>query len=136
MLPGEQAAKNTVLIVDDDPSLVKATSRLLHSMGFKALSAAGGREAIEICRSATNEISVVLLDLVLSGESSLELLRQLRSLRPEMKVILTSGYGKQESIAQFEGFPLDGFLLKPYGYIELENTIKSVLARASRTSNK
>ena len=127
MMPGERGATNTVLIVDDDPSLVRATSRLLRSMGFEVQSAGGGREAVEICRSATSEISVVLLDLVLSGESSLELLRQLRALLPGIKVILTSGYSKQESVGQFEGVPLDGFLRKPFGYIELESAIKAAL---------
>ncbi len=135
MTSGERTAK-TVLVVDDDPSLVKATSRLLRSMGFEVLSAAGGGEAAEICRSGTNEIGVVLLDLVLSGESSLESLRQLRILRPEIKVILTSGYDMKESLAKFEGVPLDGFLRKPFGYIELENAIKTVLARAPRSTKE
>ncbi len=135
MTSGERTAK-TVLVVDDDPSLVKATSRLLRSMGFEVLSAAGGGEAAEICRSGTNEIGVVLLDVVLSGESSQETLRQLRSLHPGIKVILTSGYGKQESVAQFSDFRLDGFLRKPFGYIELESAIKAALARSARATEE
>ncbi len=134
--PEKSTAVITVLIIDDDPSLVKATSRLLRSMGFDVLIATGGREAVEICRAGAKEISVVLLDLMLSGEFSTETLRQLRSFRPAIKVILTSGHDKQESVSRFAGLRLDGFLRKPFGYAELESTIRAVLSHAPRTTDK
>ncbi len=133
---GKDPAESTVLIVDDDPSLARAASRLLRSMGFKVLIAHGGREAIEICRVRVNEIDVVLLDLVLSEMSSLETLQQLRSMSPGIKVILTSGYGKQESAARFAEMQPDGYLPKPFGYFELESAIRVALARVSRAADK
>ncbi len=135
-IPGNRTAESIVLLVDDEPSLVSAVSRLLRTMGFKVLIATSGQEAIETCQASADEIDIVLLDLFLSGVSSLETLRQLRSLCPGIKVILTSGHDRKESVAQFADLQLDGFLMKPFGYTELENAIKAALARTRRNPNE
>jgi DNA-binding NtrC family response regulator len=122
-----RVSETTVLVVDDEPTLARAAARLLRSMGFQVQIAAGGREAVEICLAHGDEIDVVLLDVVLREMSSAETLRQMRSLRPGIKAILTSGYGKQESMVGFAGIRLDGFVPKPFGYTELENAIRAAL---------
>ncbi len=136
LIPGNRTDESIVLVVDDEPSLVRAVSRLLRAMGFKVLIATSGQEALETCQACADEIDIVLLDLFLSGVSCLETLRQLRSLYPGIKVILTSGHDRKESVAQFVDLHLDGFLMKPYGYMELENAIKAALAHTPRTPNK
>ncbi len=120
-------SEGTVLIVDDEPTVTKAASRLLRSMGFEVYIAGGGREAVEICRAHGDDIDVVLLDLVLEQTSSQEVLLQMRVLRPGIKVILMTGYGKQESMDRFADMRLDGFVAKPFGYTELENAVRAVL---------
>jgi DNA-binding NtrC family response regulator len=128
VMSGKRLSEGTVLVVDDDQSLAKAASRLLQSMRFDVLVAMGGHEAVEICRVRGEEINVVLLDLFLQEMTSMETLRQMRSLHPGIKVILMSGYGKQESAARFPGMRLDGFVAKPFGYTELENAIRAAIA--------
>lgn len=125
----ENRLDGTVLVVDDEPSVTRAASRLLRTMGFKVLVATDGPEAVEICRARLGEIDLVLLDLVLPRMTSVETLRQLRSLCPGIKVMLTSGYSRQESGAGFRDMPLDGFVQKPFGYTELENAVRSALSR-------
>jgi len=129
VMSGKPQSKGTVLIIDDEPSIARAASRLLHSMGFEALVATAGQEAVEICQARGDEIDVVLLDVVLETTTSLETLRQIRALRPEVKVILTSGYDKAESMDGFAGLRLDGFVPKPFDYAELENAVRAALAR-------
>ena len=124
---GERTNEGTVLVVDDEPSLTRSVARLLRSMGFEVCVAAGGREAVEICRARGAEIDVVLLDVFLQEMPSMETLRQLRSLHSGIKVILTSGYDQQESVDGFAGMRLDGFIAKPFGYAELENAIRAAL---------
>jgi DNA-binding NtrC family response regulator len=126
---GKRSGEGTVLVVEDEPLMAKATSRLLHSMGFEVLVATTGQEAIEVCHARGDEIDVVLLDMVLRGMSSMETLRQMRSLRSEIKVILMSGYDKQESMDSFASMQLYGFVSKPFDYTELENTIRAALLR-------
>jgi len=122
-----------VLIVDDEPRLAKAASRLLTSMGFEVLIAEGGRQAVEICRAHADKIDLVLLDLVLREMTSMEALRQMRALHPAIKVILMSGYSKQESLDRFADVQPDGFLPKPFGYKELEALVRAALcAQGSR----
>ncbi len=116
-----------MLVIDDEPSVARAALRLLHSMGFDALAATRGHDAIEICRNHGGEIDVVLLDLVLQGMTSLETLNQISSLRPGVKVLVTSGYSNQESASRFSGMRPDGFVSKPFGYTELENAIRSLV---------
>ena len=127
VLSGKRSSKGTVLVVDDEPNMAKATMRLLKSMGFDVLVATAGRKAIEICCSPGNEIDFVLLDMVLPEMTSRETLLQIRSLRPEIKVILMSGHSEQESIDSFEDMQLNGFLSKPFGSAELENAIQAAL---------
>jgi DNA-binding NtrC family response regulator len=127
-MSGKCMRRGTVLVVDDDPSLTKAASRLLYAMGLEVLVAAASQEAVEICRARGKEIDAVLLDFFLQGTKSMETLRQMRSLHPGIKVILMSGYGKQESVDSFAGMRLDGFLSKPFGYTEFESKIRAALA--------
>ncbi len=135
-IPGNRTAESIVLVIDDEPSLMRAVSRLLRSMGFRVLAATSGQEAVEICQARADEIDIVLLDLFLSGVSSLGTLRQLRSLCPGIKVILTSGHDRKESAAQFADLQLCVFLMKPYGYMELERAIKATLAYTPRIPNE
>ncbi|MBP1608768.1 MAG: signal transduction histidine kinase, nitrogen specific, NtrB [Acidobacteria bacterium] len=134
VMSGKPQSEGSVLIIDDEPSVARTASRLLHSMGFEVLVATASQEAVEICRARSDEIDVVLLDAVLHETTSKETLRQIRSLRPEIKVILMSGYGKAESVDSFAGMRLDGFVPKPFGYTELESAIRAALARPPRAA--
>jgi len=127
IVSGNRACKGIVLVVDDEPCLVKSASRLLSSMGFEVLIAEGGPQAVEICRARGHEIDLVLLDLVLREMTSVEPLRQMRALRPDIKVILTSGYSEQECLDHFAGAMPDRFLQKPFGYEALNTAMQTVL---------
>jgi DNA-binding NtrC family response regulator len=127
-MSGKRLSRGAVLVVDDEPCIHRAASRLLHSMGFEVLVAMAAQEAVEICRARGEEIDVVLLDLFLQGTRSLDTLRQMRSLHPGIKVILMSGYSKLEFADDLAGVRIDGYLTKPFGYIEAENAIRAALA--------
>jgi len=129
---GRRLSEGTVLIVDDEPTLIRAASRLLKTMGFNVLVAAGGGEAIEIFHARADRIDVILLDLILPEMTSVETLRRLRSIRPGIKVILTSGFSKEESVARFGSTPPDGFVAKPFGYSELESAVRDAMGLAPK----
>ena len=87
-------------------------------MGFAVLTANDGREGVEVFRANAENIRAVLLDLTmphLDGEGAF---RELRLLRPEVRVLLMSGFNEQEAIIRFVGKGLAGFLQKPF---KLEN---------------
>lgn len=126
-MAGSRPCEGIVLIVDDEPCLAKSAARLLSSMGFEVLIAEGGSQAVEVCRTRGQEIDLVLLDLVLREMTSMETLRQMRALHPDIKVILTSGYSKQECLDRLTDKMPDHFLQKPFGYAELNAVVQALL---------
>ena len=82
----------TILIVDDDELVLTFTQNLIESLGYRVLSASNGRDALEMLRQST-PIDLLFTDVVMPGAMSGPLLvAEARRLRPELKVLYTSGY--------------------------------------------
>ncbi|MDR3567366.1 MAG: PAS domain S-box protein [Syntrophobacteraceae bacterium] len=123
--PGEGAG--FVLVVDDDCALRNLAAKMLGRLGRRVLTAAGGLEAIEVLRARESETRLVLLDLTMPGMNGWETLAGLRALRPDIAVILASGYDKAQAMeGSHTEFP-QTFLHKPYGMMELKQAIDKVL---------
>ena len=117
-----------VLVVDDEATVLRTAVRMLESFGFSVLTAANGREGVERFRAAADEIRAVLLDLTmphLDGEGTF---RELRRLRPEVRVLLMSGYDEQEAVHRFVDQGLAGFVQKPFRVEILRQRLKEILA--------
>jgi PAS domain S-box-containing protein len=102
-----------VLIVDDEPAIRKLASALLRRRGIPVFEASNGREAIE-CLAATHGIQAVVLDITmpeLHGDAALPAIRELR---PDIQVIISSGYSDTEVREYFRAMNVAGFLPKPY----------------------
>jgi len=116
----------TVLVVDDDESVVQLASETLERAGFRALGFSDVSEAIAAFRRRADEISVVLLDRTmpeLSGEAAFA---ELRSIRPDAPIVLVSGYTEEIARQAFAGKGLAGFVQKPF--------LPATLVRAVRTA--
>jgi signal transduction histidine kinase/ActR/RegA family two-component response regulator len=83
-------ATPTVLVVDDEVSVLTATSRLLERRGFRTLTAETPADALQIAAHADRHIHVVLLDLRMPGRSAVEMLDQLHAVRPDVRIILAT----------------------------------------------
>ncbi|HVX66498.1 MAG TPA: PAS domain S-box protein [Bryobacteraceae bacterium] len=117
----------TVLVVDDE-EIVRATAQAtLERYGYEVLLAADGEEALACLRRAP-QIEVVLLDLTMPVMSGEEALYEMRRMRPDLRVVLSSGYNEVEAIRRFEGQGLSGFLQKPYTSDVLAEKMRSVMA--------
>ncbi len=116
----------TVLVVDDERGVRGFAQRLLSRAGFEVLLAADGEEALRVVRERS-DICLVLLDMTMprmSGEVAFE---ELRALRPDLRVILSSGYDEQDATSRFVGKGLAAFIAKPYDPDEFIETVRSVL---------
>jgi CheY-like chemotaxis protein len=131
--PGEVEAKGppapksaeTVLIVDDDPATIEVVSQLLEDQGFVVLTASNGTEASGLIRKEYSNIDLFLTDAVLPGRSGLELISEMRSLSPEMPVLLMSGYPAEFMGGQIRpDIPLLG---KPFSPGTLINRLRDLL---------
>ncbi len=118
-----------VLMVDDEPMIRDMARQILNSMGHKVVTAANGTEAVDIFRRHKDEIHCVLCDLTMPGMSGWETLKALRQIRPDIPVILCSGYDEASVMAQEHEEQAQVFLGKPYGKATLEAALARVFGR-------
>ena len=123
----EWRGSGVILAVDDEETIRIAAKKILERQGFTVLTAEDGLEALEIFRSRADEIVAVLLDLTMPRLDGEETLRELRRIRPEVRVILSSGYDEEETANRFAGKGLAGFVQKPYGIRPLVEKIRQAL---------
>jgi two-component system, cell cycle sensor histidine kinase and response regulator CckA len=115
-----------VLLVDDEESVLGIGAMKLKELGFMPVTARDGREAI--CEfQATPDIEFVVLDLNMPHMDGEQCFRELRQIRPDLKVIMTSGYNEMEVSQKFVGKGLAGFIQKPYKLSALREVIKRTL---------
>ena len=112
----------------DDEEIVRTTAKIaLERYGYEVLVAADGAEALDCLRNAPH-VTVVLLDLTMPIMSGEEALQEIRRMRPELRVILSSGYNEIEATRRFRGQGLSGFLQKPYTADVLGEKVKAAAA--------
>ena len=124
---GEWQGSGTVLVVDDEEEVRSVARMALEERGLRVLTASDGCEAVELFRRHAGEIGVVVLDMTMPGKGGEETFRDLRRIRPDVKVILSSGYNEQDAVNRFAGKGLAGFLHKPYRPSELVERIRQLL---------
>ena len=103
-----------VLVVDDEETVREVSVRILQSFGYTTDMAVDGREAVEKFRAAPSRYQVVLLDLTMPNLDGVEAFRQLRQIRPDVRVVLMSGFNEQDAVGRFTGKGLAGFVQKPF----------------------
>jgi len=104
----------TILVVDDEEAIRNLAIKILQRGGYDVVVAADGLEAIDQLRAHGDEITCVLLDMTMPRMSGEEAFSELRRIRPDLKVVLTSGHNEQTATQRFTGRDLAGFIQKPY----------------------
>jgi PAS domain S-box-containing protein len=121
--------RGSVLVVDDEETVRSTASLMLRKLGFDVMLVADGREAVAAFEAEPSRYSLVLMDLTmphLGGEQAFE---QLRRIRPDVGVLLMSGFNEQEAL--FTGKPLSSFIQKPFRFDELSAAVHGILADMS-----
>lgn len=124
----ETKLSGTVLVADDEEAVRGIARTALERSGFTVLTAADGRECVELFRERPNEIDAVVLDLTMPVLGGQDALAELRAIRPELPVILSSGYTEADVAARMgSGAGPTGFVQKPYRPSELVAAIRAAL---------
>ncbi len=126
--PAEQTAKasGTVLVVDDEEMLRNVAAAMLKSAGYEVILAEDGLDAVAKLKKHKDTIDCVLLDMKMPRMGGEEAFTEMRRIKPEIKVLLSSGYNEQTATNRFAGKGLAGFVQKPY-------TLKKILAKIAET---
>ena len=103
-----------VLVVDDEETVRSVLARMLRSFGYEAVVAANGQEAVQLFHAGRDDFRAVLLDLTMPELDGAETFREIHRMRPDLPVVLMSGYSEQDAVAKFGAAGLAGFLQKPF----------------------
>ncbi|MBI5724060.1 MAG: PAS domain S-box protein [Planctomycetes bacterium] len=125
-LPAQKLGHGLILVVDDEETVRTLGRKVLETGGYTVLTASDGGEALKIFRDNAGEIRAVLLDMTMPHMDGEETFRELRRIRPDVKVLLSSGYNEQDAINHFAGKGLAGFIQKPYAMKDLLDAIAKV----------
>ena len=120
-----------VLTVDDDLMVRSVARRLLQSFGLTVVEAAGGREAIDCFAADPDGIDAILLDLTMPDVGGPEVFREVRAIRPDVPIVLMSGYHEDEVGAAFDGDGLAGFVQKPFTPADLAKRMRVALGKSA-----
>jgi two-component system cell cycle sensor histidine kinase/response regulator CckA len=118
-----------VLLIDDDDSVRHILRRMLTNMGFQVIDAADGDAGARLFDQRASEVVLVIVDMTMPKLNGEETLRAIRQTRPDVPVILISGYNELEATRHFSSKGLAGFLEKPFTATLLSQKVHAALAR-------
>ena len=117
-----------MLVVDDEEPVLELTQEFLQRAGFRVLTAATGRAAVDWIRGDTERIDAVVLDLTMPDVDGEETFRAIRRIRPGIPIVLASGYDREHGARRLASEDVSGFVAKPYDPEELVEKIRASLA--------
>jgi PAS domain S-box-containing protein len=123
----EWHGSGTILLVDDEETLRTVGSRMLERLGFAVLTASDGGEAVERYRERQGEIDAVILDLTMPRMDGAEALGELLLVNPDVRVVLASGYAREDVMERFAGRGFTAFIQKPYTLDQLRYVLSGLV---------
>ncbi|MCE2882368.1 MAG: PAS domain S-box protein [Planctomycetaceae bacterium] len=118
----------TVLVVDDEPAVRDVFRQILQAFGLKVRTAQDGRAALEVLADPTVNIAGIVTDLHMPGMDGIELMREVRKSRPELRFILSSGRADRADTAAFKRLGVVAQLDKPFSMESLSEALRNLLA--------
>ena len=116
----------TVLVVEDEDALREGVSKMLRKHGFCVVEAGDGRSGVDLFRANGREIDVVLLDMTLPGMTGRQVLEELRRIRPDVRVIVTTAYSQDSALKAMGDQQSWLYIRKPYRLSEVTDLVRNV----------
>jgi len=120
--------RGCVLVVDDEDAVRRMGEAMLQKLGFAVVLAGDGATALEIFRGEPDRFALVLMDLTMPRLNGREAFAELRRIRPEIPVVLMSGFNEQEAHLPSGEKGRTSFVQKPFLHDELSRVVQGVLA--------
>ena len=117
----------TILLVDDDIAMIDVGAEILATLGYSAITARSGKEALKMYAQNQDCIDAVIVDLIMPKMSGGELYDKLKAFDPQVKVLLSSGYSIDGEATRIIQRGCNGFIQKPFGLKELSQKIGEIL---------
>ena len=120
--------QDTILLVEDEEAVRSFAARALRMRGYNVLEAGGGEEALEIVKSDQQTIHLVITDVVMPNMDGPTMVRHVKQLKPDLRVIFMSGYAEEAFRRNDQSSEDIHFLPKPFGLKQLAAKVKEVLS--------
>ena len=117
----------TILLVDDEETLLDIEKDILNRYGYITITAESGESAIEIYKLEKDRIDLVILDIGMPGMGGYKCLQELLKIDPEIKVIIASGYPKDDKVKEMLESGVAEFVGKPYRLTDILEKVREVL---------
>ena len=127
---GTAPHRETILLVDDHPSIRKLMGSILKSEGYVVLEAEDGRQALELCRHYASRIHLLLTDIVMPQMNGHMLAEQIVLLRPDIQILYMSGYVDPLALTRLQPQGDKHFLKKPCDIREVSRKVRALLDQA------
>lgn len=131
----EEQTYGVVLVVDDEKSVLRTCANMIGFCGFEAITATNGTEAINIFRENIGSIDVVLMDLTMPGMDGLTAMRAIREIKPDVKVLLATGFNEEELSKRILCDPPSGFIRKPYSMAIIKSELQKLMPNKTQPGN-
>ncbi|MDB5047505.1 MAG: multi-sensor hybrid histidine kinase [Fibrobacteres bacterium] len=128
-----QPNRETVLVVEDEPSLREMIMTILGRYGFAVLEASSAAEAMDLVEERPDTVDLVVTDVMLRGEGGHELAESLQSIKPGLRTIFISGHSLESLADRDIIVPADAFLEKPFSPAQLAAKVRTVLDTARKS---
>jgi two-component system cell cycle sensor histidine kinase/response regulator CckA len=128
----EPRGKETILIVDDEPTLRSLVRISLSERGYTILEAGDGLEALELYSQHAGKIDMVLIDLVMPKLGGRETYLKLKQMNPGVRALFATGYGIDDQVQELLATGVMGIIKKPYEMTSVESEIRKVLDQGRR----
>jgi CheY-like chemotaxis protein len=118
-----------ILFIDDEQVLVEIARRMLEKLGYRVDARTGSVEAVEAFRNHPEAFDLVITDQTMPNMTGLQLVEEMRNIRPDIPIILCTGFSDVISKENYRSYGIDGFVLKPIIKREIATAIRSVLEK-------
>jgi two-component system cell cycle sensor histidine kinase/response regulator CckA len=124
----EPRGQGTILVVDDEEVIRMTAAMMLEDLGYQVLTAMDGTEALQIYAKERKRIAAVLLDVVMPRMGGRACFEGMRSLNPQVRVVMCSGFTKESVMVELNERGVKAFLKKPYRRSDLAAAMRDVLS--------
>lgn len=121
-----------ILFVDDEEPIARLGCMMLERLGYTVVVSTSGGEALDVFRAAPQGFDLVITDHTMPAMTGARLAQELRRLRPDLPVILCSGFSHMMNVDKAQALGLDAFLLKPFLHRDLGMTVRRVLEKRKK----
>lgn len=123
--------KHTILVVDDEPMVLKLARVMLERSGYTVCAAESGNAAVALCRDQRPPLDCAIIDYTMPGLDGRETLHALRNDYPDLPAIIASGYGSDHFEEKFANLAFHAVLQKPFRRDALLKTVRNALLSRS-----